>query len=228
MLPHGNGTLVCQSKFSGKLEYKPGEQTWVQIPDRFALKPAWLGWWNDDPPTEDDLRRKKTLPGNEVQLIDNTKWLVPRLRKYIDSDQMQLIYRTEVPTRLDYDAGGILTIGEVIPEYAAIWKQAMAVADALIGAAKDGDDLTEVELIEFAGPLLGINYHVSIFELVKLGILGHEESREIVRFALDMKGFEERLKNLLSRSRSTGTNTPSGSEPSSTDSPVVTDQPLPT
>lgn len=209
----GDGVLVAKAD-GASVEYAESQQTWRKIPDRFTKREAWLGYWNDQPPTEKDLAKTKQIAGQAVQLLGGEKWVVPRLRKFLDSDAATIHYVPTLPTLLDYNAEGQLIIGEVVPAYRAVWEMALRVGEQLaFGAAEDQEGrLTEAEVLEFAGPVLGLNYHASIFELIVLGVLGIDEGREVVRVALDMKGFEGRLKNLLGRSVLSGTNLESGGE----------------
>lgn len=207
--PMGSGLLVARNSQGGSLRFDSEKQTWRQIPDRLAKRPAWCGFWDDDRPTVADLAKARQLEGDELELLDGGRWLVPRLRKYVDSDEPRLQYAPCLPTTLDFNPDGRLMIGEVAPQYRQIWEAAMRVADEL---TFNQGTMSLEEVIEFAGPLLGLNYHVSIIELVLLGVIGVQEGQRIVRLALDMDGFEDRLKNLLSRPASDGTNSKSGED----------------
>ena len=58
------------------LYYRPDQQTWYKsLNDKY-----WVGFYNDDPPGEAVLRRKKQLAGHKVKLIDGVEWLVPVAR----------------------------------------------------------------------------------------------------------------------------------------------------
>lgn len=211
--PMGRGTLVGRGDVP--VIYQPEHQTWRRIPDRFVPSQTWCGWWNDKVPNALGLAKKNQLEGDEILLINGEHWLVPRLRKYLDDDSPRLNYVKCLPTQLDYSDDGELLLGDVAPQYKQIWDRALEVGDQLtFGAAQEGRaEMSEAEIIEFAGPLLGLNYHVSIFEIVLLGLIGVDEGRSIVRMALDMDGLEARLKNLLSRQVSSGMSTDSGESP---------------
>jgi len=171
---------------------------------------AWIGYWNDNRPTAKTLAKPKQLDGETVKLLDGESWIVPKLREYAETDSAKLVYHQKLPSLLDYADDGMLIIGDVVPEYREVWEKSLAIADALTGGDNEGT-VSLADQLEFAGPLLGINYYVSMFELTMLGIIGGEEAKAIVRAALDFNSLEERIKNVLSRHSSGGTNTTTGS-----------------
>jgi hypothetical protein len=214
-IPHmGNGTLVAQA-CAEIVRYDADAQQWHKMPGRFCGgREVWAGWKTDEQPTPTTLARSHQLPGTKLELLDGQKWIVPVLRKFQESDRPYPVYSIQLPTVLDYDADGSLRIGQVIPQYRDVWGRAMQIGDFLSHGVKiDGEsDLTIEESIEFAGQILGLNYHVSIFEVVKLGLLTKELADQIVRLALDFDGWENQLKNLASRLQSVGMNSESGGE----------------
>ena len=209
----GRGTMITSGDVP--VSYKPEEQTWRLMPSRFVTGEVWCGYWNDRVPNAEGLAKPHQLDGEMVKLIGGEEWLVPKLRKYLDDDEPKLHYQKLLPTMLDYSDDGELLIGEVAPQYQKVWERALEVGDRLtFGAAEKGTaQMGESEVIEFAGPVLGLNYYVSIFEIVMLGLIGIDEGMTIVRKSLDMDGLEARLKNLLSRQVSSGMNTDSGDSP---------------
>lgn len=209
--PHGRGWLVTAAGSASDAKYNQEKQTWRKIPGKFSKVPAWCGYWNDRPPTVDDLARKNQLPGELVTLADGKQWLVPVLRKYRQDDSPGLVYDISLPTMLDYSDDGDLTVGEVAPQYRQVWEMGLKVGQSLAwGDEGDEASVDFGQVVEFAGPLLGLNYRVSMFELVFLKLVGVKEAEQIVRVALDLKGMEERLKNLLGRLDSSGTTSQSG------------------
>lgn len=231
-MPHmGNGLMVtrgdadlCRGDATGQ------NQTWHKIPAKFAGgKDVWCGWWLDRIPNAVTLARPRQIEGDAMPMVGGEKWTVPTLRKFVESDRPWPVYSVRLPTILDYDSDGELSIGQVVPEYRTIWKRAIEVAEFLTdGATRDGQaDLSWSELIEFAGQVLGINYHVSMFEVVKLGLITQEIAQEIVRKSLDFDGWRERIKNLQSRSQSSGTNSGSGGEHNNAETPASTAPQLP-
>lgn len=209
--PHGRGILAMSGGQSSDAKYEDDKQTWRKIPEKFCKVPAWCGYWNDRPPTVDDLARKNQLPGELVTLADGKQWLVPVLRKYRQDDSPGLVYDISLPTMLDYSDDGDLTLGEVAPQYRQVWEMGLKVGQSLAwGDEGDEASVDFGQVVEFAGPLLGLNYRVSMFELVFLKLVGVKEAEQIVHVALDLKGMEERLKNLLGRLDSSGTTSQSG------------------
>ena len=66
------------SKTAGQFLYKPGTQTWIpSAKDGDRESGAyWIGFFNDSPPTEEDLRKPDHRPGTFVKLGDGGRWLI--------------------------------------------------------------------------------------------------------------------------------------------------------
>lgn len=214
--PHmGDGLLVTRGEADTcRIDPSGDNQVWHKFPAKFmGDKEVWCGWWLDKIPTAESLARKQQLPGVEVPLVSGEKWLVPVLRKFVESDRPWPVYNINLPTILEYNAEGELTVGAVVPQYREIFAQALKVADYLI---ESNGNLKPTDSIEFAGHVLRINYHVTMFELVLLGLMTEENAHKVVFESLDMNGWRDRIKNLVSRSQSSGTNSENGGEPNNT------------
>lgn len=74
----GGGLFVGHLGPGGVLEYQPAKQTWVpSIAKDDNEKPRYyVGFWNDKPPIENELRRPYTQDGNLVKL-GSMKWKLP-------------------------------------------------------------------------------------------------------------------------------------------------------
>ncbi len=61
-----------------RIGYRPDEQTWIPAAQNGDLETGryWVGIWNDDPPTESDLRRPDHRQGEFVQLGNDESWLI--------------------------------------------------------------------------------------------------------------------------------------------------------
>jgi len=69
-------TLIMAGDEASLLYYKPAEQTWQKgINGKY-----WVGFYNNDRPTEPALRRTKQLAGHLIELNDGKKWLIPIAR----------------------------------------------------------------------------------------------------------------------------------------------------
>lgn len=74
----GGGLFVGHLGPGGVLEYQPSNQTWVpSIAKDDNGKPRYyVGFWNDKPPVENELRRPYTQDGPLVKL-GSMKWKIP-------------------------------------------------------------------------------------------------------------------------------------------------------
>jgi len=61
-----------------RIGYKPEQQTWIPSFKHGDLAPEsyWVGIWNDDPPTEEDLRRPDHRRGTFIELGNAGSWLI--------------------------------------------------------------------------------------------------------------------------------------------------------
>lgn len=71
--------------------YQPDRQTWLPAVPREGLAGGrfWLGFWNDQPVTPQDLARAYPQPGHRVQLGDGREWLVPLAKELTADLKMQ-------------------------------------------------------------------------------------------------------------------------------------------
>ena len=81
--PDGKGGLLFGwlDSIQNRFGFLPDQQTWIPSAasgDR-ATGAYWVGLWNEDAPTEEDLRRPDHRAGSWVTLGDGGKWLVPTL-----------------------------------------------------------------------------------------------------------------------------------------------------
>lgn len=205
----------------GAVKFDADKQTWRKIPEKFTTRELWIGWWNDDRPGVSDLARKNQLPGRMVELLNGERWLVPLLRKWENEDKVR--WRTVLPTVIDFNDDGDLVVGDVAPQYRQVWDKSLPIAQQLCfgteGVAYD-------DVIALAGPLLGLNYRVSIVEVVILGLISTHEAKTIIDAALDIETFEELLKNLQSRLTSGGMISQYGDDQQATETQPTTGQQL--
>lgn len=77
------GILYCWRKAAtpNSLHYNGSQQTWIPaIPNGEGGEGKgryWVGFWNDSPPTPDDLQRKHATYGKAVTLNDGKAWVFP-------------------------------------------------------------------------------------------------------------------------------------------------------
>lgn len=207
--PSGQGIIVSSGETSLELiTYDVAKQRWSP---RFGCN-SMVGTWSDLPtPTPEDLAKPKQLPGPKIELLDGTLWTVPLLRSWYESDGP--VYGIRLPRVTQQDpVTGCLVPGRVVATYAQLWERSLKLFDSLVaggGDAKPGQ-LSDQEAQLFALELLQINYWLDTSVISHLGLLTSEHCGRIIHLAFDIAGFEGCLKNLLSRSPSSGTNTACG------------------
>jgi hypothetical protein len=190
---NGCGTLVCAKDRlePGRLKYRPHEQTWRLV--GAAGRPAyWIGTFNDDPPTPNDLVRKKTIPGHETELADGRLWLCPVARGQAAQDGRLVWYHTLPRTIvLDEESDRQWTEGKVVPRYARLWELAGQYWQARVGSAMPEASAGEQVKFDFQGDAaaaalcLAVNYRVTSVEVSDLGLLDTDAPRKILDALID-------------------------------------------
>ena len=205
-------------------------QTWRAGPNGADGKPKfWIGYYNDQPPTPDDLKRPESgqLPGPLLDL-EQHRWMVPRLREWRDSSDGPT-FSSGVPRLLDYDENGKPARGNIVPRYRELWDESCRVSGLLCdqllgtGSASLGGDA----LLNFACRCLSTNYRVTLIELSVMNCASEADAAQVVRLSLDADGLENHLGNHLSRLATETIDSNSGAERPTTDAPtnIPTDQP---
>lgn len=221
--PNGSGgmlvapTLVVDGK-TYLPDYDADRQTWTK---RYGGD-CWLGRDPDRPERPSNYQRDKQLSGKSVTLRDGNRWTIPQLKVFLqNTGDGPLIYTPRLPRllRQDPDTGEMIP-GDVVPEHSAIWNQAMAISDFLLGVARDTGSatLTSSTAIDFACNLLRCNYRIDKPEIDALGLFDDANYTEVVRIAVDWEGVEAELKNRRSRQPSGGTNSDTGNSIEPTES----------
>lgn len=139
ILYYGRGSDGNAPQLSG---YHPHGQTWHRINDGL-----YIGLANDSPPTPEDMRRKKQIPGIAWEL-NGADWLIPIIRRYDGS--------TELPRAMVWGADGAIQ-EPVRAEYMDRWEKASEIADWLF-AGTWRDEYKGRALAYCVEMGLGINY----------------------------------------------------------------------
>lgn len=205
----GQCTLVCIGGNGKSLFYKPAEQTWQKSHNG----KYWVGFYNDDPPTEQGLRRKTQLAGHYVELTDGGKWLVPVARILSGGSRL--------PQSLILGSNGEV-ITEPLPQYAGFSsKVEKAWEDFQVeNGWKEGElQLSIAERMKLAIEALGWNYHVQTEEVNLLKLITTQNlNGEILAAIIDLptlveisKEFKEHKKKDESADIDDGTSSKDGS-----------------
>ena len=116
----GRGFLFAdKSRLGGKqVKIEPG-QVWQKMPFRDGLQEIWIGFWEDSPPTPDDLARPIRLASAMLTLFDDREWAVPLVRS-IDQETGEAT--PALPTVYAIDEAGKLTNGKIKSTYQWLWE----------------------------------------------------------------------------------------------------------
>lgn len=224
----GPGIVVANMSRLGErpLGFYPDQQTW----SAGAESSVQIGYYTEDPPTPEDLARRRLLDGHFVTLGDGNDWLIPIARGAGDDDG-NIYWYEALPKGMTLNGDRQWVPGDVVSEYAAIWNIAQRWADAVFKVNKpetqDGDvvrvklDFTE-NMGTAARIALSANYRVDDGEIALLNLFCDERlAYEILNATVDMPRWEALLKKKLSRASANGSNTADGPRAAT----QLTDQP---
>lgn len=182
----GDCTLICIGDDAKQLYFKPEEQTWQQ-----SLNGKYrVGFYENDRPDEQSLRRKKQLAGFEVELGDGGKWLIPVARIITGGSVL--------PQSLILGKDGAI-VTEALPQYAEFSAKAEKLWEdfQVENKWKEGKTkLTVAERMTFAIEALAWNYHINIEEVNLLKLITTENLGEIMAAIIDVPTIIEVAKQM--------------------------------
>lgn len=183
----GGGAIGIVSPGDPKRGYYPDRQRWRKIPGC----DVWAGIWTDQPLLSDGLARRRLLPGEMVEMADGREWLVPVARRWV-VDEDGGGWCCALPERSRLGDDGQWTRGDVIEQYASLWRIASDWDTALNGAATEsGEDgvtlatFTFDKLHESALTVLGYNYRIGAVEADLLGVLSDAHCQSVLMATID-------------------------------------------
>lgn len=147
-------------KRTPKPAIEASQQTWLKAPasDGREVGAYYVGYWNDKPPTPEDLLRTTITPSAEVKL-GRDKWLIPIAR--------------EMPQTYGLDADGRTTWAYEADEHQAYFDEAMRlhrdIQESLDASGGQTFNRKDDELLPFVFQALAMNYRVTpeVLALIK-------------------------------------------------------------
>lgn len=174
------GRLVRADRRSGegqaKMRYDAVKQTWKKAPSG----KYWVGFWNDDRPTPEDLARPQVYGSESVQADDGNQWIIPRIIAPVPGRQSSL------PMKLALGEDGKSFITRSMPAYVPITEQAR---QYFAQWSRTGPaSMDDIDLIRLAISALAINYRIDEFEALNvLGLISTEVAAQILLITIDAK-----------------------------------------
>lgn len=150
------------------------KQTWHQILDG----KMWLGWETENPPTPIDLQRKKIHGGHSVMLTDEKTWIMPVVRTLIGEAALSPV--------LTCDSSGKVLRERVDPEFSRIWDLTKRAFAAVSTDPPDTSGIDDDEVVELLFLGLAINYRVSRWEVLNLGLLSARNMEPLLGAMMDI------------------------------------------
>lgn len=181
--PDGKGGLVFAVGAGAKPTYKPAEQAWVRCAVPAGGGPApWVGIWNDNRPAPDDLKRKRFVGGELIELADGSRWAVPVCHSVVRGSTL--------PKRMVLGDDGRTWELRELPEFLSLCARAEKVWEAFVNQKAEEDGRSTIELdhqtaAEVAVEALGVNYRVGAVEVSMLGMLDTDTLYDVMMAVVD-------------------------------------------
>lgn len=150
------------------------KQTWREILDG----KVWLGWETENPPTPADLQRKRLVKGHAVTLADGNTWMMPVVRTLIGEAALSPILTT--------DSSGKVLRERVEPEFERIWDLTKRMYAAVSAVPLDTSCIDDDEVVELLFLGMAINYRVSRWEVLNLGLLSASNMEPLTGAMMDI------------------------------------------
>jgi len=169
---------------------------------------AWVGWWPGSPPRPEELARARMLTGHWVTLADGQGYLVPTVRRAVETSA-GTAYIVSLPHTIRLDAAGEWRRNGVIAVYQDLWRMTERWAEsffASIGRAAEAEaaagaesvSVTFAEEVGLCAAALTVNYRLGPTELSALGLLDETAVGAVLGALIDLP----RLRELQKKSAS--------------------------
>ncbi|QDU82680.1 hypothetical protein Pla110_44410 [Polystyrenella longa] len=167
----GRGTWVYALPPSGDVPrstgYNADTQQWVDCGG------YWLGIDVELRPTPEELQKPDVIHGYRYVLGDGLEWECPVVRE-------RLLHH-HLPSSYGYDHQAKDWVQQIDSDYLGLWERTAGWVDLLF----NGDDYSDVQLMEDCCDLLSLNYRVHRDEITLLGLLTSKTSSDIFQAAVD-------------------------------------------
>jgi hypothetical protein len=172
--PGRQGRAVFAVGAGAKPTFKPAEQTWARCaaPAAAGRRRGWASGTTTDP-APDDLKKKRFVGGELIELADGSRWAVPVCHSVVRGSTL--------PKRMVLGDDGRTWELRELPEFLALCARAEKVWEAFVNQTAGEDGRSTIELdhqtaADVAVEALGVNYRVGAAEVSMLGTAGHRHA----------------------------------------------------
>ena len=135
-------------------------------------KRYYVGFWNESPPTPDELRQSETYDGHPVTFADGTTWIVPAVQMF--------------PRRCRLNAETGDYEWEVDAAFQAFWKRAMQFSDQLFRTEAEADRIQlDADYPRYIVQSLRFNYRLTAEVVDQLGLISSANVQSAILATLD-------------------------------------------
>jgi len=186
------GFIIQRDGTPFSARYIENEQKWLKIPKTEAM----CGYWLNEPPTPDALKRDKIIEGVYVPITlkDGNKWTIPTARVNCDNETTGMLKR-----QMTFDDEGKIVPGDFADNGEKANKIAADLTNKLVESWNNSDVKFEYD-DSLPIQILSINYRVSATEVLLLNLWDYQgqEGGHIIFEFVDYIGFLELKKKELS------------------------------
>ena len=170
----------ADGQVDGRMGYYAAQQEWQSFLDG----KLWIGIDTANPPTPEQLRRKRQHRGYPIELADGDQWQIPIIRR---PDGSSLL-----PTDMYVDDAGELQ-QPLKRQYLTYWEESAEVADWFFSengsGSFGGESFSAKKALSLAVRALSLNYRFGDREQAVLRILDSETYIAVLGFSVDVVRF---------------------------------------
>lgn len=187
----GSGMIAAYDTLDRPIGFYREQQTWRKKP----ASDIWVGLYKEQKPGPAELAKEKVIHGHAIALGDGQQWTIPLVRGFAEADGEITPY-LNLPRGSKLDDTGTWVRGDVLPPYRAIWNDAQAWMDLILGSMGEGKDHAAegvkvkfefADLHQAAVRVLQVNYRLSDVEAAMLELLSEEASVEVMNATCDLR-----------------------------------------
>ena len=176
--------------------YKPDVQDWSAMHGNNAG--VWIGTPKGKTIGPDELLRRDTLPGHQIELGDGHMWVIPIVQAAVPESDNPLVYAVNLPQRSTLDEAGHWVPGPVLGRYKPLWDLVMTWRDHYFNTPVDDDKAEDALNDPFTGEdafanahnaavdVLAANYRVGPAEVDLLGLLTDRNVIDLMNMTIDI------------------------------------------
>lgn len=159
--------------------YFRDRQKWRDIPNSDLS----IGWYPDNPPTEETLRKSDMLDGYLVDLGNGERWKIPIARTWNENGN----YITALPCVVGVNSDGqVCRTDNVVAQYRSLWETATRIFEGIKSSLEENSEAKLSLEYDSCFEVIAANYRVSAIEIAILELVTTKNSWSIAHAVIDL------------------------------------------